>query len=77
MRNMVVGCGIGCDRSDVVERCSYARCGAMLCKMWCDARCGGAMHNVANIWCDLKCGVHGMWHYVERNVKSDAMRDVA
>ena len=33
---------------------------SMLSKMWCDARCGGAMHNVANIWCDLKCGV--MWN---------------
>ena len=46
------------------------RCGGMmqLCKMrnavqlsmLSDARCGGAMHNVANIWCDLKL----MWRYV-------------
>ena len=35
-----------------------AECGAtMLCKMWCGARCGGTMPNVANIWWDLKCGV--------------------
>ena len=38
-----------------------AECGAtMLCKMWCDGRCGGVMHNVANIWRDLKCGVEYM-----------------
>ena len=70
---MVVGCGIGCDHSQMwwndatmqdVEW--HVKCGAM-CKMWCDARCGG-VHNVANIWCDLKCGVKYMECRVMWNV---------
>ena len=32
---------------------SCVKCGVM-------ARCGGVMHNVANIWRDLKCGVEYM-----------------
>ena len=58
---MVAGCGLGV----ITVRCGGmmqdAECGAtMLCKMWCDGRCGGVMHNVANIWRDLKCGVEYM-----------------
>ena len=63
---MVGGCGTGCDHSQMwwsdtimqdVEHVKWR--GAMLCKMWCDAGCGGA-HNVADMWCDLKCGVEYM-----------------
>ena len=50
-----------------VER--HVKCGLMLSSVKCG---GGAMRNVANIW----CGVHGMWRYVERNVKWGAKRDV-
>ena len=32
---------------------SCVKCGVMV-------RCGGVMHNVANIWRDLKCGVEYM-----------------
>ena len=49
---IIVRCGDGIMQD--VER--HVKCSAMWCKIWCDARCGGTMHNVANI-CDLKCGV--------------------
>ena len=67
---MLVGCGIGCDHgqmwwNDAITQDNGAacemRCNVVL-KMWCDVRCGGAMHDVANIWCDLKL----MWRYVVR-----------
>ena len=53
---MVMGCGTGCDHGQMWNDAIMqdVECGAtMLCKMWCGARCGGAVHNVANIWCNL------------------------
>ena len=35
---LIVGCGIRCDQSDVMEKCGVMRCGAML------------INDVANIW---------------------------
>ena len=42
---MVVGCGIRCDHrcGGMMQDVELVECGAM-CKMWCYAICGGAMH---------------------------------
>ena len=67
--NMVVGCGIGCDHSQMWWNDAVMQDAGQL---FCVKR--GATHNVANISrCDLKCGLE----YMERCVKWDAMWDVA
>ena len=42
--------------------------------MWCDARCDGAMHYVANIWkCSveyMECGV--MWYVIRCEMECNA-----
>ena len=75
--NMVVGCGIGCDHSQMWWNDAVMQDAGQLCCVKRGAmRDGGAMHNVANISrCDLKCG-SSTWNvalYVERCVKWDAM----
>ena len=62
----------------MMQDVEHVKCGAMSC-----VKCGVmrdvvvCINGVANIWCDPKCGrVHGMWRYVEHNVKWGAMRDV-
>ena len=61
------GMWTGCDQSrcdqmwwndalkmrNAVPQLCCVKCGVMV-------RCGGVMHNVANIWRDLKCGVEYM-----------------
>ena len=60
--NMVVGCGIGCDHSQMWWNDAVMQDAGQLCCVKRGAmRDGGAMHNVANISrCDLKCGSEHM-----------------
>ena len=63
---ITVRCGV------MMQDVEHVKCGAVSCKMWCDARCGGVkcsvmrdevvrgINDAANIWRDLKCGVEYM-----------------
>ena len=78
---MVGGCGIGCDHGQMwwnakCGACEMPRC-AVLCKMWCEAGCSGVMRPIYGAIRNVAWSTWiGMWRYVVRNVKWDAMRDV-